>query len=375
VHSVTFETHATLGAARCGVLHTPHGDVPTPAFMPVGTRGTVKGIDPSELAATGVSMVLANTYHLWVRPGHELIRSLGGLHSFMQWRGPLLTDSGGYQVFSMRDRLTVNEQGVRIRCPEDGNWRRLTPEVSIEVQEALGVDVAMAFDECLEHPATRERAQQSTARTTRWLRRCIAARRRPEHTALFGILQGGLYEDLRRQHAEEIVGLDLEGYAIGGLSVGEHPDELAHYAAFSAALLPADKPRYLMGVGQPVDLVRAVTAGIDLFDCVLPTRAGRHGQAYTSGGRRNLKNARYSADREPLDPGCDCSTCRTFERAYLRHLVRCDELLVKRLLTIHNLAFYQRLMRDLRAAVTGGDRAALDTLQARAVVATAPAPE
>lgn len=367
---VTLTVTATNGAARAGVLHTPHGDVPTPAFMPVGTRGTVRGLDPTDIAATGATLVLANTYHLWVRPGHEVVRQLGGLHSFMRWPGPLLTDSGGYQVFSLQDRLKVSEHGVKIRSPEDGNWRTLTPEVSIEVQEALGVDVMMAFDECLEHPATRERAAESTARTTRWLRRCVAARTRPDRSALFGIVQGGLYEDLRRAHADEIASLDLEGYAIGGLSVGESTEELAHFAAFSAAALPAHKPRYLMGVGQPVDLVRAVSAGVDLFDCVLPTRAGRHGQAYTSEGRRNLKNARYQLDRAPLDPSCDCPTCRGYERAYLRHLVRCDELLGKRLLTLHNLSFYQRLMRELRAAVVGGDPAALRTLEARAQVAT-----
>jgi queuine tRNA-ribosyltransferase len=375
VPCVTLELTATCGAARAGVLHTPHGDVPTPAFMPVGTRGTVRGLDPADIAATGATLVLANTYHLWVRPGHEVVRQLGGLHSFMRWPGPLLTDSGGYQVFSLKDRLKVSEQGVKIRSPEDGNWRTLTPEVSIAVQEALGVDVMMAFDECLEHPATRDRTIESTARTTRWLRRCVTARTRPEHTALFGIVQGGLFEDLRREHAEEIAALDLEGYAIGGLSVGESPDELAHFAAFSASVLPAHKPRYLMGVGQPVDLVRAVTAGVDLFDCVLPTRAGRHGQAYTSEGRRNLKNARYQLDRGPLDPACGCSTCRGYERAYLRHLVRCDELLGKRLLTLHNLTFYQGLMRELRAAVASGDPRALADLEARARVATGLAPE
>lgn len=373
--AVTFELRATCGAARAGILHTPHGDVPTPAFMPVGTRGTVRGLDPVEIAATGATLVLANTYHLWVRPGHEAIRALGGLHAFMRWPGPLLTDSGGYQVFSLKDRLKVSEAGVRIRSPEDGNWRTLTPEISVEVQEALGVDVMMAFDECLEHPAPRERAAESTARTTRWLRRCVAARTRPDVTALFGILQGGLYEDLRAAHAQELAELDLEGYAIGGLSVGESPAELAHFAAVSAAALPAHKPRYLMGVGQPVDLVRAVRSGVDLFDCVLPTRAGRHGQAYTSEGRRNLKNARYALDRAALDPACGCATCRGYERAYLRHLVRCDELLGKRLLTLHNLTFYQGLLSRLRAAVAAGDPAALAALESAAIAATGLAPE
>ncbi|MEQ1570813.1 MAG: tRNA guanosine(34) transglycosylase Tgt [Myxococcota bacterium] len=356
----------TCGKARIGRLRLPHGDVPTPAFMPVGTRGTVRGLDPDELRAVGASIVLANTYHLWVRPGHEVVAALGGLHGFMGWTGPILTDSGGYQVFSMRDRLVVSEEGVRIRSPEDGAWRDLTPERSIEVQEALGVDVAMAFDECLEHPATRERAIASTERTTRWLARCLAARRHPERTAMFGIVQGGLYEDLRRDHARELTELDLDGYAIGGLSVGEHRDELVAFAEISADALPRNKVRYLMGVGHPIDIADAVLRGVDLFDCVLPTRAGRHGQVYTRQGRRNLKNARYRADPEPLDPACDCPTCTRFSRGYLRHLHQCDELLGKRLLTVHNLAYYQALMAELRGAIASGDPVALDAVRAGA---------
>jgi queuine tRNA-ribosyltransferase len=366
----SFDLLGTCGQARTGVLHLPHGAVPTPAFMPVGTRGTVRGVDSEELRTTGAAMVLANTYHLWVRPGHDVIRTLGGLHRFMDWPGPILTDSGGYQLFSMRDRLVVSEEGVRIRSPEDGAWRDLSPELSIEVQEALGVDVAMAFDECLEHPATRERAVESTARTTRWLHRCIAARRAPERTALFGIVQGGLYEDLRRAHAAELSELDLDGYAIGGLSVGEAREDLVAFAAISASALPADRVRYLMGVGHPVDIVDAVLHGVDLFDCVLPTRAGRHGQAYTSEGRRNLKNARYRTDAAPLDPRCGCLTCRTVSRGYLRHLVACDEMLGKRLLTVHNLTFYQDLVTRLRNTIGAGDGAGLAVLRDAAAVAT-----
>ncbi len=369
MRTATYHLEATLGDARAGTLRLPHGEVPTPAFMPVGTRGTVRGVTPTELAELGTTMVLANTYHLWVRPGHDTVRQLGGLHRFMAWSGPILTDSGGYQVFSMSDRAVVSERGVRIRSPEDGEWRELTPERSIEVQEALGVDVAMAFDECLEHPATRDRAAKSTERTSRWLRRCLEARRQPERTAMFGIVQGGLYEDLRRAHAQELVELDLDGYAVGGLSVGESRDDLVGFAALTASCLPADKVRYLMGVGQPVDLVDAAMAGIDLFDCVLPSRAGRHGQAYTSLGRVNLKNARFAADPEPLDPDCGCPACRTVSRAYLRHLVRCEEILGKRLLTLHNLALYQRLMRDLREAILSGDAARLATLRERAALA------
>ncbi len=343
--------------------------------MPVGTRGTVRGVDPGELRRAGSHLVLANTYHLWVRPGHEAIHALGGLHAFMAWDGPILTDSGGYQVFSMRDRAKVSEQGVRIRSPEDGEHRLLTPEISIEVQEALGVDVAMVFDECIEHPATRDRVQQSTARTLRWLDRSVAARRHPDRTALFGILQGGLFEDLRREHAEQLIERDLEGYAIGGLSVGEAREDLVAFARYSASLLPTDRVRYLMGVGHPIDIADAVIAGVDLFDCVIPTRAGRHGQGYTSQGRRNLRNGRYREDREPLDPDCACPACSTFSRAYLSHLIRARELLGMRLLTVHNLTYYQRLVRRLRAAIAAGDRDQLRDLRAEAALATAPVVE
>jgi queuine tRNA-ribosyltransferase len=367
----SFELQGTHGLARAGTLHLPHGDVPTPAFMPVGTRGTVRGLDGPELLGAGASLVLANTYHLWVRPGHELIERIGGLHRFMAWSGPILTDSGGYQVFSLRDRLTISEEGVRFRSVEDGHYRMLTPEVSVAIQEALGVDVAMAFDECLELPADREKTARSTERTTRWLKRCIAARTRPDRTALFGIVQGGLEPDIRTAHAEEIAALDLDGYAIGGLSVGESREHLLAMTQVSTAALPPQKIRYLMGVGHPHDIVDAILLGVDLFDCVLPTRAGRHGQAYTSAGRKNLKNAKYAEDTGPLDPTCGCDTCTRYTQAYLRHLVRCDELLGKRLLSLHNLWFYQAVVRDLRTAILAEDGAAVEAIRAHAVRASA----
>ncbi len=366
----SFELQGALGRARAGRLKLQHGSVPTPAFMPVGTRATVRGLDNSELRSAGATLVLANTYHLWVRPGHRLIEKLGGLHRFMAWDGPILTDSGGYQVFSLRDRLKITEDGVRFRSVEDGQYRMLTPEVSIEIQEALGVDVAMAFDECLELPADRDKTAASTERTTRWLKRCIDARTKADRTALFGIVQGGLEPDLRAAHAEEIAALDLDGYAIGGLSVGESRENLLAMTEVSANALPPDKIRYLMGVGHPHDIVDAVLLGVDLFDCVLPTRAGRHGQAYTSVGRKNLKNAKYTEDDGPLDPGCSCGTCTTYTQAYIRHLVKCDEILGKRLLSFHNIWFYQALVADLRAAIIAADDDGIAEIRVRAVMAS-----
>lgn len=371
----SFEVHAQDGSARAGLLHLPHGEVQTPAFMPVGTRGTVRGLSPSDLTEAGSQMVLSNTYHLWVRPGHRLIQEAGGLHAFMGWSGPLLTDSGGYQVFSLKEHTKVTEDGVRFRSPEDGLYRLLTPEVAVEIQEALGVDVAMAFDECLEWPATPERTAASTARTTRWLLRCLEARQRPQSTALFGIVQGGTWPEQRQAHAEQLAQLDLDGYAIGGLSVGEGAAERTAMAALAARSLPVDRVRYLMGVGQPIDIAQAVQVGVDLFDCVLPSRAGRHGLAYTWEGKRNLKNGRYKTDLLPLDPSCPCAACRTSTRAYLSHLVRADEMLGKRWLTLHNLTFYQQLMAKLRQAVVGGpDAPAFSAVVEAAGRASAPAP-
>lgn len=370
----SYKLEAELGQARAGTLTVPHGNVPTPAFMPVGTRGTVKGLTPEEVSQTGAHMVLANTYHLWVRPGHELIQRQGGLHRFMNWSGPILTDSGGYQVFSLRDSVKLTEEGVKFRCPYDGAHRHLTPELAVQIQEALGVDIAMQLDECLVPDADRARAASSTDRTTRWLKRCLAARENPESTALFGIVQGGMYEDLRAAHAQELTSLDLDGYAVGGLSVGEDPQLGTEMAAISTAHLPNQKVRYLMGVGIPHDMVRAVRIGIDMFDCVAPTRAGRHGTAYTSVGKLTVKAARFAEDSRPLDPACSCYACTNYSRAYLRHLAKTQELLMKRLLSLHNLTYLARLMARCREAILAGDAAELNKIEAESVLASSPAP-
>jgi queuine tRNA-ribosyltransferase len=357
------------GAARSGVLHTPHGAIQTPAFMPVGTKGTVKGLVPVELQDAGVEILLCNAYHLWVRPGHERIGELGGLHTFMNWHGPILTDSGGYQVFSLNDVAKVSENGVRFRSPLDGQYRTLTPEVCIEIQETLGVDMAMAFDECIEWPADRDRVAKSTQRTTRWLKRCMDARTQPEKTALLGIVQGGFYEDLRIAHAQEIVELDLDAYAVGGLSVGEPVDELLGMVEVTVPHLPTDRIRYLMGVGYPVNLVDAVMRGIDLFDCVIPTRSGRFGYVFTSQGKLSIKHSRFADDQNPIDPACTCYTCRSFSRAYLRHLFQSNEILAPRLLTLHNVFFYQSLMSKIREAIQAGPEA-LKALRKNSVIWT-----
>lgn len=349
-------THVA-GAARTGILNTPHGQAPTPAFMPVGTYGTVKGISPKELKEVGASIVLSNTYHLWVRPGHNIIKGLGGLHRFMAWDGPILTDSGGYQVFSLSEFRKITEEGVRFRSPLDGQYRMLTPEICIEIQEALGVDMAMAFDECIAWPSSREDTRKSTQRTSRWLKRCQAARRHQDKTALLGIVQGGFYEDLRIEHAQEIVQLDLDAYAVGGLSVGEPRDQLLEMVAITTPHLPKHKLRYLMGVGYPIDIIDAVMRGIDIFDCVIPTRNARNGKIFTQHGIINIKNARYKDDQNPLDPSCSCYTCTNFSRAYLRHLFVSNEILGARLLSLHNLFLYQHLMRSIRLAISRGEDA------------------
>ncbi len=366
-----FELEATCGLARTGRLQTPHGEIPTPAFMPVGTYGTVKGLIPDEIRDAGAHIVLCNALHLWVRPGHELIAKLGGLHGFMNWHGPILTDSGGFQLWSLRELSKVTENGVRFRAPLDGQYRILTPELCVEIQETMGVDLAMALDECIEWPADRERVQRSTARTTRWLKRCQAARKKPEQTALLGIVQGGFYEDLRVAHAQEIVELDLDAYAIGGLSVGEPRDQLLDMVEATTPHLPTDRIRYLMGVGYPHDIVDAVMRGVDFFDCVIPTRSGRTGRVFTSQGRIVIKHARFREDARPLDPACTCYTCRSFSRAYLRHLFLSNEILAPRLLTLHNVALYQSLMARLRAAVREGPEA-LATLRTEAERWTVP---
>lgn len=325
----------------------------------------MKGLTPDELVGVGAEMVLANTFHLWVRPGPELVRSLGGLHKFMGWQRPILTDSGGFQAFSFREKAKATEDGVRFLSSFDRQWRFMSPEICVAIQEALGVDVAMALDECIEYPAKARRVQASTERTTRWLNRCLAARQHPERTALFGIVQGGFFEDLRREHAAQLREMDLDGYAVGGLAVGEARPERLAMLELSTAELPADRVRYLMGVGYPIDIVEAVQRGVDLFDCVLPTRTARFGYAFTREGRLAVKHARFRDDPRPIDTACACYTCRSFSRAYLRHLYLAKEMLAPRLLTLHNLAFYQDLMTRVRASIAEGPRA-LEALRVEA---------
>ena len=350
-----FELVKTDGAARLGRMLTGHGPVDTPAFMPVATQGSVKSLAPSDLLAAGAQIVLANTYHLMLRPGHELVRDLGGLHRFMGWDGPILTDSGGFQVFSLSKLRRIGEAGAEFRSHVDGSLHTLTPESCMAVQHALGVDVLHPLDECLAHPATAAETERSLGLTERWLARAIAAHRAAGSPgALFGIVQGGSYETLRRRAVESIAPLDLPGHSIGGLAVGEPKPVMYAITELVAGLLPADRPRYLMGVGKPPDLVEAVARGVDLFDCVLPTRNARNGQAFTPDGPLNITNARFTRDGSPLDPDCACEGCRRFSRAYLRHLFAARELLAYRLLTLHNLTFYLGLMRDMRRAVADG---------------------
>jgi queuine tRNA-ribosyltransferase len=359
---VIFDVLATDGRARRGRLTTPHGLVDTPAFMPVGTRAAVKSLSPDDLRAAGAQIVLSNTFHLLVRPGHELIRELGGLHRFMSWDGPILTDSGGFQVFSLARLRTMSEQGVAFRAPADGSPHHLSPERAIEIQHALGADIIHPLDECLGYPATREDTERSLALTLRWARRSLAAHRAgATGAALFGIVQGGFHEDLRARAVMETIALGFEGYAIGGMAVGEPKPMMRELTEAVAGALPADRPRYLMGVGKPEDLVEAVARGVDMFDCVLPTRNARNGQAFTPDGPVTLKQARWARDPAPLQPDCPCPACRQFSRAYLRHLFMAEELLVYRLLSLHNLYFFLGLMTAMRAAIAGGAFASFRT--------------
>jgi queuine tRNA-ribosyltransferase len=337
-------------APRAGVLHTPHGDVRTPAFMPVGTAGSVKGLSPAEIRAAGTQILLANTYHLMLRPGDARVAALGGLHSFTGWDGPLLTDSGGYQVFSLAALREVDEDAVRFRSHLDGSLHVLSPERSMEVQENLGADIAMAFDECPPGDAPREAVAEAAARSTRWARRCRDTHRRGDQ-ALFGIVQGGVHLDLREESARALVDLGLPGYAVGGLSVGEAKADRERVLDHVEAFLPADRPRYLMGVGTPEDIVDAVGRGIDMFDCVLPTRNARNGQLFTSRGRLSIRNARHADDPRPADPDCPCPTCRTASRAYLRHLHQANEMTAATLMTVHNLFFYLDMMGAMRQSI------------------------
>ena len=349
------------GAARLGALTTAHGVVETPAFMPVGTYGTVKAMTPEELEALGAQIILGNTFHLLLRPGPQIIAAHGGLHRFMHWRRPLLTDSGGFQVFSLRSLRRIGEEGVRFRSPIDGHEVRLTPEDSMEVQLALRSDIAMALDDCTEHPATEAEARASMERSMRWAARSHARYYRGEGAAppggLFGIVQGGMYEPLRLASLAALLRLDWCGLAVGGLAVGEPEEERLRILEALVPHMPDGRPRYLMGIGRPEDIVAAVLRGVDMFDCVIPTRHARNGHLFTADGVINIRNSAFASDLAPIDPACDCYTCRNFSRAYLRHLDRCNEILGSRLNTIHNLHFYIGLMRALRDAIRAGSLA------------------
>ncbi|MBA2873626.1 tRNA guanosine(34) transglycosylase Tgt [Thermaerobacillus caldiproteolyticus] len=337
--------------ARLGIIHTPHGSFETPMFMPVGTLATVKTLSPEELKEMGAGIILSNTYHLWLRPGHDIVKEAGGLHSFMNWDRGILTDSGGFQVFSLSEFRRIEEEGVYFRNHLNGDKLFLSPEKAMEIQNALGSDIMMAFDECPPYPATYEYMKQSVERTSRWAERCLKAHQRPHDQGLFGIVQGGEFEDLRKQSAQDLVSLDFPGYAVGGLSVGEPKEVMNRVLEFTTPLLPANKPRYLMGVGSPDSLIDGVIRGIDMFDCVLPTRIGRNGTVMTSEGRVVIKNAQYARDFTPLDPNCDCYTCRNYTRAYIRHLIKCDETFGIRLTSYHNVYFLIKLMEQVRQAI------------------------
>ena len=337
--------------ARLGILHTPHGSIETPIFMPVGTQATVKAMTPEELKEIGSQIILSNTYHLYMRPGHELVKEAGGLHKFMNWDKPILTDSGGFQVFSLGPLRKITEEGVTFKSHLDGSRHFISPEKAMEIQNALGSDIMMAFDECAPYPADREYVKNSLERTTRWLQRCKDAHKNTENQALFGIIQGGMYKDLREQSAKEITAIDLPGYAIGGLSVGEPKPLMYEVLEYTTPLMPVDKPRYLMGVGSPDDLIEGVIRGVDMFDCVLPTRIARNGTAMTSQGKVVVRNAAYAKDFTPLDPECDCYCCKNYTKAYIRHLVKANEILAARLITTHNLRFLLKLMEQVRQAI------------------------
>ena len=360
-----FEVHDTSGHARTGTLSFRRGDVRTPAFMPVGTYGTVKSVTPEEVAGSGADMLLGNTFHLMLRPGTDIVRKHGGLHEFMNWSRPILTDSGGFQVFSLAQMRKLSEEGVRFRSPVNGDEVFLTPERSMEVQHDLNADVTMVFDECTPYPASEREARDSMTLSLRWARRSrdrfdALKQAEPDRgEALFGIVQGGVYDPLRQESLQGLVEIGFDGYAIGGLAVGESETERNAVLDFIAPRMPVDRPRYLMGVGTPVDIAEAVSRGVDMFDCVIPTRHARTGHLFTSRGVVKIRNARYADDTSPLDPDCDCYTCRHYSLAYLRHLEKCGEILGSHLQTIHNLHYYQKLMDDIRDAIGAGQLAEL----------------
>lgn len=346
-----FQVHQTTASgARVGLLSTSHGEIETPAFMPVGSQGTVKGLHPEEVRDCGFQMILANAYHLFLRPGHELIESHGGLHAFMQWPGGILTDSGGYQMVSLAKLCKIAEEGVKFQSHINGEWHLLTPEKSIAIQVALGSDIMMVLDHCPSFPCTLPQAQEAVKRTTRWAKRCVDVPKKA-HQWVFGIVQGGVFPELRKESTQELVNLDMDGYALGGLSLGEEKPAMLEMIETVVSQLPPDRPRYLMGVGLPEDLVEGVARGLDLFDCVIPTRHGRTGWLFTSTGRVLIKQARYTNDPNPIDADCDCPVCQRFSRAYLRHLFISQEMLGVRLNTVHNLWYYGRLMSELRQAI------------------------
>lgn len=337
--------------ARLGKIHTPHGSFETPIFMPVGTQATVKGMSPDELKQIGAGIILSNTYHLYMRPGNDIIREAGGLHKFMNWDRPILTDSGGFQVFSLSNLRNITEEGVTFKSHIDGSRHMLTPEKAMEIQNDLGSDIIMAFDECIPYPAEHDYAKRSIERTTRWAKRCLESHKYPEKQALFGIVQGGMYEDLRIQSAKELVKLDFPGYSIGGLSVGEPAELMYNMLDVTVPLLPTEKPRYLMGVGTPDYLIEGALRGVDMFDCVFPTRIGRNGSIMTSRGRHIMRDLKNAKDFGPMDPECDCYACKNFSRSYIRHLLKANEVLGIRLTTWHNLHFLINLMKNVRNAI------------------------
>lgn len=337
--------------ARRGVVHTPHGDIQTPVFMPVGTQATVKSMTPEEVKGLGAQIILSNTYHLYLRPGEKIVKEAGGLHKFMNWDKPILTDCGGFQVFSLSELRTISEEGVEFRSHLDGSKHMFTPEKVMQIEEDLGADIIMSFDECCPYPSTYEYTKNSMERTTRWAVRCKETHKNVEQQGLFGIIQGGFFKDLRKQSAEDLIKLDFPGYAIGGISVGEPKGEFLDILRYTTPLMPQNKPRYLMGVGTPDYLIEAALAGIDMCDCVLPTRIARNGTAMTWNGKVVIRNATYEKDFTPLDPECDCYTCKNYTRAYIRHLVKTKEILGTRLLSTHNLYFLTKLMERVRIEI------------------------
>ena len=352
---INFEIKKKDDSARTGCIYTPRGNINTPAFIPVGTNATVKAMNQDELKEFGAEIILANTYHLYLRPGHEVIKKLGGLHKFMNWHGPILTDSGGFQVFSLSPLRKITNEGVTFKSHLDGSTHFITPEIVMEIQNALGSDIAMAFDECTPYPSSREYTLNSLELTTKWARRCKEFRvwslESRVQQALFAVVQGGIYPELRKQSAEELIEINFDGYAIGGLSVGEPKEIMYEMINYTTPLLPHDKPRYLMGIGDLTDVLEAVSAGIDMFDCVMPTRNARNGTLFTSKGRISIKREEFKTDPSPLDPDCECYTCKNYSKAYLRHLFMNKEILSMRLNTLHNLYFYLEFFRKMREAI------------------------